>query len=412
MQRPLYSLVSLEVRLFTQILIGIALLAFAAWIYLFLFRGNYWRCREISDDLTVTSPPAIWPDIAIIVPARNESKTIKPVLESLTGQLYEGQFRVFLVDDESTDGTGAMAQQVDPDGTTIEIIKGKPLQDGWTGKLWSLSQGISAANDRLPQAEFYLFTDADIRHDRNNLRVLVSEAMTDRLGLLSLMVQLRCRAAWESFLIPAFVYFFQKLYPFSWVNNPSRQTAGAAGGCMLVRRATLEAMGGLEIIKHAIIDDCALAAEIKRYAPVRLYLSKRASSLRPYNSLKDIWKMVRRTAFVQLNYSILTLIGTILGLIVIYGVPPAATIIGASIGNDQIWVPGLAAWILMSISYAPTLLRYGMPLWTSFFLPVAACLYTLMTIDSGRMYLFGKAPDWKGRRYATLHKTNRKPSGE
>ncbi|MDA0239626.1 MAG: hypothetical protein O3A84_06315, partial [Proteobacteria bacterium] len=211
--------------------------------------------------------------------------------------------------------------------------------------------------------------------------------------------------------IPAFLYFFQKLYPFSWINDPSRRTAGAAGGCMLVRRADLDAIGGVETIRDRIIDDCALAVEIKRHAPIRLYLSKRATSLRPYNSLNDIWKMVRRTAFVQLNHSVVALLGTVIGLFIVYGMPPVATIAGAYLNNDQIWVPGLAAWILMSLSYAPILLRYRVPLWSSLFLPVAAGLYTLMTIDSGRLYLFGNAPGWKGRHYGELHKTDRKSPG-
>ena len=225
------------------------------------------------------------------------------------------------------------------------------------------------------------------------------------LGLISLMAQLQCRPFWGATLIPAFIIFFQKLYPFAWINDPSRNTAGAAGGCMLVRRDTLEAIGSIAVIKDRIIDDCALAAEIKRRAPIRLYLSTRARSLRAYDRLDDVWKMVRRTAFVQLNRSVLLLGAVVAGMIVVYAVPPVATLWGWTVGNSQIWAPGVSAWIIMSVAYMPTVARYQQPSWCVFLLPLAAVMYTLMTLDSARLHLIGKAPAWKDRRYPSVGET-------
>lgn len=387
------------------LLITIAILSFGAWNYLYFFRGNFWK-----SDQEFRGPgdaPAAWPTVAIVVPARDEAETIGPALMSLSRQIYPGKFRIILVDDQSSDGTAEIARSAIDQADRLEIVEGEPLPDGWAGKMWAVAQGLKAAAAALPDTTYVLLTDADIYHPPSNLRQMVGEAETDRLGLLSQMAVLRCRTNWEQVLIPAFVFFFQKLYPFAWINDPRRKTAGAAGGCMLVRCTAIDAAGGIRAIHDQIIDDCALAATIKPQAPIKLYLATKTRSLRTYARLTDIWHMVRRTAFVQLRQSVLALLGTAIAMLIVYGGPPLTAIWGMFTGNSQIWVPGLAAWIMMTVAYMPTVIRYGLPGWRAYFLPVAAFLYVLMTVDSARLYLFGRAPVWKGRHYSPRARVQR-----
>ncbi len=258
-----------------------------------------------------------------MVPARDEADTIGECLKSLVEQDYPGKFRIVIVDDSSRDGTGDVARGVATEAArSITIVSGAPLEPGWTGKLWALNQGIRAAlNDGEP--EFLWFTDADIAHGSGTLRALVAKAETDNRDLVSLMVRLHCSTVWEKLLVPAFVFFFQKLYPFAAINDPARKTAGAAGGCLLVRRSSLAAAGGIEAIRGRLIDDCALA-EVVQTAGGRLWLglADDSHSLRPYTRLGDVWDMVARTAFTQLDYSWMKLAGTVVGMVLIYLLPP------------------------------------------------------------------------------------------
>jgi len=279
------------------------------------------------------------------------------------------------------------------------VIDGQPLPAGWTGKLWAVSQGIDAAAEIAPEARYLLLTDADIEHDPDSLRPLVAKAEANSLHLVSLMAKLRCKSRWEQLLIPAFVFFFQKLYPFPRVNNPRSGMAAAAGGCMLLRRDTLAAAGGIAAIRDRVIDDCALAALIKPLGPIWLGLTDRVHSLRAYPRLDDVWNMVARTAFVQLRHSALLLLGTVVGMALLYLVPPLAGIGGLLAGERLIGNLGLAAWLLMTVAFGPTLKLYRLSMMEGFTLPYAALLYTLMTIDSARRHWRGEGGGWKGRTY-------------
>lgn len=363
----------------------LALLSLLAWGGLLLFRGGFWRADQ---RLNGASPDREhWPGVVAVIPARDEAPTIGLTVASLLGQDYPGEVRVVVVDDNSTDGTARAAGASD----RLTVISGRPLEAGWTGKLWAQNQGLAEAARIMPEARYVLLTDADIEHDPANLRRLVDKAEWESLDLVSLMVRLRCESLWERLLIPAFVFFFQKLYPFRWVNDPEAGTAGAAGGCMLVRRTALERIGGLESIKGRLIDDCSLAARVKEGGAIWLGLAERTRSLRTYESLGKIWRMVARTAFIQLDHSVLALIGTVLAMAVIYLAPPVALFGGHP--------AGVAPWLLMALAYRPTLALYGRPAWEGLLLPLAALLYTLMTLDSARRHWMGKGGGWKGRTY-------------
>jgi hopene-associated glycosyltransferase HpnB len=386
----------------------ILLISLLIWLYLILFRGRFW----LSDQkLEALSPPlSSYPRVRAIIPARDEADVLPLSLPSLLNQDYPGDFSIVLVDDQSRDGTAKVAEEIARKldrSAQLTILSGQALPSGWTGKLWAMKQGITYTTEHC-LTDYFLFTDADIEHDRGNITALVTKAVQEHQALVSLMVALRCESFWEKFLIPAFVFFFEKLYPFPSVNNPNSKIAAAAGGCILIRRDILEKIGGIDILKNALIDDCSLAIAIKNYLrthpeiPERsiwLGLSETTRSLRPYPDLATIWNMVARTAFTQLNYSSFLLLGTILGMFITYLAAPVGLVIGVLLGNREIVAISTLIWLLMALSYRPTLKLYRLSPARAFTLPLIALFYSLMTVDSALRYWRGQGGAWKGRVY-------------
>ncbi len=390
-----------------------ASLSLLAWLYLILFRGRFWTAdQEIDPD---TEDLAHWPSVVALVPARDEADTIGQTLDSLLMQDYPGELHVVLIDDHSADGTAERAAAIAQDcgqADRLAVIQAGELPEGWSGKLWALNEGWTEARRRWPDTRYFWLSDADIAHWLQNLRLLVAKAHREHLDLVSVMATLSCHSFWERIPIPPFVYFFQKLYPFRWVNDPNKAMAAAAGGCVLVNAKTLEEAGGFDAIKGEIIDDCALAARIKEVARrhrrgIWLGLGEEVTSVRPYDDLDSIWHMVTRTAYTQLNHSPLYLAATVLGMILIYLIPPFAALFGALGGlfadienlgaATMIMLTGSATWGLMMMAAAPTLRLYRQPLWVGLLMPLSAMLYTAMTVDSARRYMAGEGGLWKGR---------------
>jgi hopene-associated glycosyltransferase HpnB len=370
----------------------LAALSLAVWIYLLSARGGFWLGRE-RDDAAIT-PPADPPPVAIVVPARNEADSIATSVASLLRQDYPA-FTLVLVDDDSDDGTADAARRAASSlgaGQKLHLVQSRSLPPHWTGKLWAVKQGISAAEEKLTP-KYLMLTDADIVHTPDTLSWLVAHAEANGLVLASLTARWRCENLAERVHIPAFIFFFQMLYPFAWVNRPDHPMAGAAGGCMLVRAGALRAAGGIEIIRDALIDDCALARELKKQGPIWLGLTDRSRSIRPYASWGDIRRMVARSAYAQLNYSPLILAGTVAGLALTYLVPPFMALFAS--GWAQLC--GIAAWALMALAFQPTLRFYRLsPLWGTA-LPAISFLFMLYTLDSAYQYAAGKGGSWKGR---------------
>ena len=360
------------------------------WLYLLLFHRGFWRLRE-RDTLPVADP-ARWPSVVAVVPARNEADVIQRSIGSLIAQDYPGEFHIVLVDDQSDDGTGDLARGMH--SPRLTVLPGAPRPTGWTGKLWAMHQGSEHATAMTP--EFLWFTDADIAHSPDNLRHLVARAEDGGKVLVSLMARLSCKTAAEHFLIPAFVFFFDMLFPFGAVNDPKSRVAAAAGGCMLARRGALEKAGGIAAIRHNIIDDCALGRVMKRQGPIWLGLTDRAVSLRPYEHLSDIRHMVTRTAYAQLGYSRLVLAGTLLGLAMVYIAPVMTALFAWGISQ----LAGWAAWIIMAVMFQPILRFYRLsPLWGAA-LPLIGVFYAAYTLESALQYRSGKGGMWKGRAQA------------
>ncbi|MFN5955866.1 MAG: glycosyltransferase, partial [Dolichospermum sp.] len=382
------------------IVLTLTFISLITWLFLLLFWGQFWRVNhQLETNKSVIEKPL--PKVCVIVPARNEANVIPISLRSLLLQDYTGNFTIFLVDDQSSDGTANFAQGVAyaVDKTDkLQIVSSESLPKDWTGKLWAMAQGVEKASELTP--DYFLLTDADIEHDLSNLRRLVTKAESQDLDLVSIMVRLRCQSFWEKLLIPAFVFFFQKLYPFSWVNNPKKTTAAAAGGCILIHREALNRIGGLQIIRQALIDDCSLAKAVKsNHGKIWLGLSTSTISLRPYDSLKTIWDMVARSAYTQLNYSPLLLVGSLLGITLVYLLPPIGIILGVLLGNSPITLVSFTAYLLMTFAYLPIIRFYKCSAIFAFSLPIIAFLYTLMTVDSALRHWQGRGGEWKGRVY-------------
>ncbi len=374
----------------------LAAMALAIWLYLLLGRGLFWRGAERDDRLAASMTPTSWPGVTAIVPARDEAEVIARSIGSLLGQSYPGAFSVVLVDDGSSDETADLARAAERAGDSVRltIVRGSEPPPGWTGKLWAMQSGLRAVNETAAPADFVLFTDADIAYSAPDaLERLVAGALHQRTVLTSLMVKLRCDSFAERMLVPAFVFFFAKLYPFGWVNDPRRKIAAAAGGCMLVRREALNAAGGLATIRGALIDDCALGAVMKRQGPIWLGLTERIESLRDYPGFGDIRRMVARSAYAELRYSPLRLVGAVAGMVLTYLAPPLLAIFGEGWARGL----GLAAWGIMALSFQPMLRLYGRnPAW-GLALPLIAFIYTAFTIDSAIQHWRGRGGAWKGR---------------
>ena len=363
---------------------ALAWLSFAAWAYLLLCHGRFWSAGpSLAPAWPATAPP-----VDVVVPARDEADSIMPCLDSLLRQDYPGPLRVILVDDRSTDGTGALARAIDD--SRLHVLDGQDRPPGWSGKLWAVAQGV-----RFSDAPLVFLCDADIVHDPAHLSTLVAKLGSARLDLVSEMVELNCASAAERALVPAFVFFFQLLYPFAAVNDPKRRTAAAAGGTVLLRRAALDRIGGIEAVRGALIDDVALAKAVKRGGPVWLGHSQLARSIRPYPAAADVWRMVARTAYVQLRFSPVILAGTLAGLVLVWLVPPAAALFGTGLAR---WA-GAAAWAGSAASYLPTLRRFRQsPLW-ALALPAIAAFYMAATIGSAVRHHRGRGVVWKHRAY-------------
>jgi len=369
----------------------IGAVALAAWAYLILGRGFFWLARE-RDDARPPPAPAAWPDVVAVVPARNEADVIERSIGSILAQDYPGALRAVLVDDASDDGTAARAAALARANGRLAILAGRPLPAGWTGKLWAVSQGVEAAG----APKYIWVTDADIAHAPQTLRRLVARAEAQGLVLVSLMARLQTGRFAERLLIPAFVFFFDMLYPFAFVNDGRRRVAAAAGGVMLVRREALAAAGGIASIRAEIIDDCALAGRLKAQGPIWLGLTRSSVSLRPYRSLGEVGRMVSRSAYAQLGYSPWLLAGTVAGMLLVYAAAPLLAIFA---GGWARWL-GLAAWAAMAASFQPTLRYYRIsPLW-GVALPLIGAIYTAFTLQSAIEVWRGRGGMWKGRAQA------------
>lgn len=430
----------------------IALGSLAAWAWLLLGQGFFWRTDQRLPTGHARVEPAVWPRVAVVVPARDEAEVLPLSLPSLLVQDYPGEAEILLVDDGSTDGTGKLAGELAAryGGLPLTVTSPGEPDPGWTGKLWALRHGIALARARgreldvrepwgpdgpsglpdgpdapgvgsrdahspgtapsgtappgtaPPGPEFLLLTDADIAHEPDSLRLLVAAAVGNELDLVSQMARLRVASGWERLVVPAFVYFFSQLYPFRWINRRRRPLAtAAAGGCVLLRTETAERAGVPESIRQAVIDDVSLARAVRRVGGrIWLGLAERVDSVRPYPHLADLWRMVSRSAYAQLRHNPLVLAGTVAGLAVVYLAPPVGLAAGL-FGGDAVagWAGGLA-WAVMAGTYVPMLRYYRQPLWLAPTLPFTALLYLLMTVDSAVQHYRGRGAAWKGRTYA------------
>jgi hopene-associated glycosyltransferase HpnB len=376
----------------------LASLTLVIWLYLIFWRGRFWLARERDDQDEPAAPvDGAWPSVIAVIPARNEAAMLEPCLGSLLRQDYPGPFSIVLVDDESSDGTGGGARALAAGAERkLTVLEGRPLPGSWTGKVWAMHQGIAAAEAKTPLPDYLLLTDADIAYASDAVRRLVARAKAKGLVLVSLMVKLHCRSLAERALIPAFVFFFQMLYPFAWVNRSTTKTAAAAGGCMLVERRTLAKAGGIAKIGSALIDDCALAKLMKAEGPIWLGLTEHVRSLRSYPHFGDIRRMVTRSAYAQLRYSPLLLGAVIAGMALTFLFGPVLALFADPLAS----IIAAAAWALMSLAFVPILRFYGLSSLWALALPLIAAAYLAFTLDSAYQHWRGQGGLWNGRSQA------------
>ena len=363
-----------------------------AWGWLLALRGGFWRI----DAVPAAPAPDRWPEVVAVIPARDEADVIGAAVRSLLGQDYPGKFSLVVTDDGSRDGTAELARQAAAAvgaADRLTVVTAPPLAAGWSGKMWAQAHGIAAAQSSHPEAELLLLTDADIGHAADALRTSVARLIAERRDMLSLMVSLSTATLAEKLIVPAFVFFFRLLYPFRWVADPARPTAAAAGGYILLRRDVLSRIGGLAVIRDALIDDCSLAAAVKGAGGrLSLDLAEGTVSLRRYPGASGLWMMIARSAYTQLDYSPWRLSGTVVAMCVGLLAPPLLVVF-----DSAARVPALAAWAAMSLAYAPMVRAYRLPLANAVLLPLVALFFLGATVDSARRHWVGRGGEWKGR---------------
>jgi hopene-associated glycosyltransferase HpnB len=386
----------------------LGIITLGIWLHLFFGRGWFWRVRRQDADRAADETLSNWPGVVVVVPARNEAETIGLVITSLLQQDYPGSFSVVVVDDHSEDATARIASEaVGQFGAAerLKIVSAPALSENWTGKLWALNEGVSSGGVTnlgtpgvLAQApSFYWFTDADVIHAPDTLRRLVGRAQLEGLDLASLMVLLQAKTFPERALIPAFLYFFLMLYPPKWIEDEELSTAGAAGGCILLKSEALARIGGLAAIRGEVIDDCALAKAVKASGgKVWMELTRKSESLRTYGTFGELRDLIARTAFTQLRYSSIVLAGTLIGMLLTYVAP----VVLVFVDDPTTKVLGATAWALMTLSFVPTLRFYRLSVLWAPLLPLTALFYTYATWISAVRYWMGTGGQWKGRAQA------------
>jgi hopene-associated glycosyltransferase HpnB len=365
--------------------------AAAVWVYLLAFRGSFWLIEHNSRP----AAPVPARSVVAVIPARDEAEVIGGAVASLLAQDYAGRLDIVIVDDHSSDGTAQIARDVAAAAGAadrVTVIEAAPVPSGWTGKLWAVRQGTALAARMRP--DYLLLTDADIVHASDNLRGLVARAESGDFDLVSLMVRLHCRGLWERLLVPAFVFFFFKLYPPRWVADKERDIAAAAGGCMLLRGGMLQRIGGVDSIRDEIIDDCALARRVKTVGRVWLGIADETRSVRPYGSWRPLWDMISRCAFAQINYSAGILVVLMMGMVVTYLAPPLLVLLSHS---PLAMALGGVAWLAMTASFLPILKIYRCPAPVALLLPAIAAFYMAATLGSAVQFWRGRGGAWKGR---------------
>ena len=386
--------------MFAELCLLIAALGLVSWIYLIAGRGEFWRTTKF-DDLAPAPDRANWPAIAVVVPARDEAAGVARCVTSILSQPYPGRLSMILVDDQSQDGTAELAADAAAAigaSARLTMLSGRPLPSGWTGKLWAVKQGLAQVDGWPVQPDYVLLTDADIVYSGDVLTRLVARAESEQLAMTSIMAKLRCESLAEKYLIPAFIFFFEMLYPFAWVRNRRHATAAAAGGCILARWDALKNAGGIDAIRGSLIDDCALGAKLKAQGPVWLGFSHDVISVRASDTVADVGRMISRSAYAQLRYSPLILAGTVAGMALVYLAP----VVNVLFGHGLTAAFAAIAWLLMALAFQPTLRYYGQSVFWGPALPAIALAYLVFTVNSALQHMQGRGGMWKGRAQAQV----------
>ena len=393
-----------------EYLIYISYISLVSWLYISLIHGRsfssdeglFWKNEIIFEEKLNFNKPLVFTDsICVMIPARNEEKTILKTLNSIKNQNYEN-LQVLVIDDNSSDKTREIVNKFKKGYKNLKLLKGKQLPPGWVGKTWALKQAVDQANKKF--FNYYLFVDSDITFSKNLLKKVIYFSKSENFLMVSLMAKLNCNSFWEKMLIPSFIFFFQKLYPFNYVNDKKKNLAAAAGGFIFCKASEFKKENLYNKIRNKVIDDCNIAKLLKKNGAIWLGLTNEIKSGRSYRNLKSIWNMVSRTAFEQLNHSLILLFICILGLTIVYLSPLAIMVIillffQLDLQQLHLVVVNFISFTLMIRIILPTLNFYGVNKHFALAIPITAILYICMAITSAVNYTLFFGNTWKGRKY-------------
>ena len=381
----------------------VSFISLCSWIYIIFFHGrknffkdNFFWTNSIIFENNVIKKEHSNKKICVIIPARNEEKYIEETLQSIKNQKIP-TLHTLVVNDNSTDNTKKVLENFKKSYKNLKILNGQKLPQGWVGKVWALKQGVDEANKR--NFEYLLFIDSDIYLDKGVVTKSVHFLEDKNLVMFSLMAKLNSKYFWEKLLIPPFIFFFKKLFPFGRVNDPKDKISAAAGGFILCKSQIFKQQNWYENIQNKVIDDCNIAKFVKKEGTIWLGLTNLVKSRRTYKNLDEIWKMVSRTAFEQLNFSIIILLICCLGMFLIYLTPYIILTISFFYLEKNLMLINLLTIFLMTIVFIPTMKFYKVDQKYLAFIPLFSSLYIMMTCSSAKNYYSKKGNKWKGRSY-------------
>jgi chlorobactene glucosyltransferase len=337
------------------------------------------------------------PTLSIIVPARNEERSIEACVRSLLAQ--QGvDAEVIVVNDGSTDGTGAILTRLQREFPALRVIHGAPLPAGWVGKPWACAQGAERAN-----GSWLLFTDADSRHEPNASVSTLAFARTHVADALSVMTGQDLGSLAEAAILPSILQMIVfAAGPLSEINDPARKDRALANGqYLLVSRPAYNILGGHEALRAELVEDIEFARRLK--CDGRFYLvvaeATQLVHVRMYHSLREIWNGFTKNVYLAARGNVLALAGGIAFCALLAVAPPLLAIAALRADDRAQAAEALAASaaVIAAGAYGASFVSIPRPL--AVFAPVGIAVFAAIALNSTIRGLTGAGFDWRGRRY-------------
>ncbi|MCB9777372.1 MAG: glycosyltransferase [Alphaproteobacteria bacterium] len=298
--------------------------------------GAAWRLPRPD-----VEPPADGPLVSICVPARNEAGNIGPCVQAARAQTWP-RLEVIVVDDKSTDGTGAEARAAAGGDDRVRVVAGTEPPGGWAGKPWACTRAAGEAT-----GELLLFIDADVRLDPQAVHALVTARRDRQVGLVSLFGSWEVVSFWERALVPAIGWLIRGVVDLDRVNDPGRPEAFANGQCILVERQGYEALDGHGVVRDQVLDDVRFAHAWKQSGrPQALLVAPWAFHVRLYRSLSEIVAGYSKNLYEGMGRQPILGLGSVL-FIAVGALLPFAALFTGTVGRLALgWRQPELPWLL------------------------------------------------------------------